>query len=278
MNRFLSIAVKLVIILSLVIFHVASQAKDTLSAQSAERFIKNTSDTAIAIIKDGSQSDIAQLEQLESLFKDSVDSAWIGKFVMGQYWRQLSDKQKDEYIAIFEKYLIQLYVPKFKQYNDQSYKILKTLSESGNEYSVMTTIILDNQTPINVQYKLHLNKSGKIQIFDVIAEGVSLLNTQRSEFGSVLARKDADFLISALTRKVNAYYTNKSTLRLYKIPRKLSLPPTSYQYNCKCHPIIGKACDIGRFIVIELIKYGFKMLFSVLWRRSEYRAIEYRFI
>lgn len=164
-------------------------------------FIDQISQEAIQIIQAKNDAEDLKVRRLNRLFDRAVDTDWIAKFVMGRHWNQLTDTQKTSYTEVFQKYLANQYVPKFQEYNNQKYKIHKATSEQKGEYTVMTTIYLDGKTPISVNYKLHMNHKKQLQIFDVVAEGISLVNTQRSEFGSVLSRKGPEFLITALTQK-----------------------------------------------------------------------------
>lgn len=184
---------------------LSATSKDEL----AKRFIDRTGNDALAIISNTALNDRVKTDKLSQLFEKSVDIKWIGKFVMGHYWRQLNDEQKKQYTDVFRRYLVSLYVPKFKQYNNKGYTILKTIKTQEDEYTVMTTLTLADGTDISVDYKVHFLNATSLQIFDVVAEGVSLLNTQRSEFSSILSRNTPEFLINALEQKTTTSYASK---------------------------------------------------------------------
>jgi ABC-type transporter MlaC component len=56
--------------------------------------------------------------------------------------------------------------------------------------------------PVLVDYRVRKNE--KFAIFDIIVEGVSMITTQRSEFTSVLANHDMNYLITQLANKAIA--------------------------------------------------------------------------
>ncbi len=62
-------------------------------------------------------------------------------------------------------------------------------------------------------YRLRPEKSNGFKIVDIIVEGVSLVITQRSEFGSVIKQKGMDGLITTIENKIT---TDASSVRAKK--------------------------------------------------------------
>ena len=58
---------------------------------------------------------------------------------------------------------------------------------------------------MEVDYKVKFYKNG-FKIRDVIAENISMLTTQRSEFSAILANNDVDYLIGQLESKTAEYH------------------------------------------------------------------------
>ena len=79
--------------------------------------------------------------------------------------------------------------------------INKYLEESPGEYFVETTINDSDGKAYNVSYKVKQAEKGAFKIYDITAEGVSMITTQRSEFGSILSRDGMEGLIYKLEQK-----------------------------------------------------------------------------
>lgn len=173
------------------------------SPDEAQNFIKSVSGKALEVIKNNQLSDDRKQKDLENLFEKSVDTAWIGKFVLGQYWRPASQDEKTEYMRFYKQFLINSYVPKFKQYTNQEIKFKKSSTEEENTYKIETEIVQPEGPAIRVDYKVRKNTDGSFKIYDVIAEGISLITTQRSEFSSILSRSNLKELIEKLKAKTN---------------------------------------------------------------------------
>ena len=62
----------------------------------------------------------------------------------------------------------------------------------------------NGKPPVQVDYRVHPAEDGSLKVFDIIVEGVSLITTQRSEFGSVVQNQGIDALIRELTARSQA--------------------------------------------------------------------------
>jgi phospholipid transport system substrate-binding protein len=188
------------ILLAFSIVPVLTQAK--ASPDAAKQFIKTITDEAIHVIVDDNISELQKEAVLSSILAESVDTKWISKFTMGRHWRNASDRQKREYQELYKKFLIATYVPKFKEFTNEEIVINKSIKEAEDEYLVQTKIVQEDEKEIEIDYRIRKYEDGTYQIYDVIAEGISLITTQRSEFSSILSRKGVAYLIKQLRKKV----------------------------------------------------------------------------
>ncbi len=152
------------------------------------KFVQSTSDKVMNILEKGS-SDSDKQAKLTNLFVETVDVNWIARFAIGKNWQSMNEKQQSEYLANYRKYLISSYVPVFKKYNGQKV-LIKNINPVGNDQYVVTTEIQSENSgvPYKVEYRVKKVDS-QFKVRDIIAEGVSMINTQRSDFGSIVAEK-----------------------------------------------------------------------------------------
>lgn len=47
--------------------------------------------------------------KLDEMFLNDVDLEYVGKFVVGKYWRQMTPEQRERYIPLFKRYSLSLY-------------------------------------------------------------------------------------------------------------------------------------------------------------------------
>ncbi|MCE3233182.1 MAG: mlaC [Rickettsiaceae bacterium] len=192
---------KYITLISIFTLQISSQSHATV--QGAQNFVKGISNNAIELIKNKGIDDKQKEAKLTSMFENAVDIKWVAKFVLGAYWNKATEEQRKEYIELHHKFLVNSYVPKFKEYTNQEIKIKKFTDDGNKEYTVETEITQIDKPSISVDYKVR-EQNGKYSIYDVIAEGVSLITTQRSDFSAILSREGVDGLIKKLREKVKA--------------------------------------------------------------------------
>lgn len=180
------------------------------SMDQARSFVNALSSNTLTIIKNKQQSNAEKEKNLTALFKKTIDTEWIGKFALGRYIRTMTQEQKSRYNTLYTEFLILNYVPNFRDYTGQTLKIT-SISETGeNTYLVQTNIIDPDGSTIRVDYRLR-QKGDIFKIYDIIAEGVSLISTQRAEFGSILSQQGVDALLAKLDARVKAGATASSS-------------------------------------------------------------------
>lgn len=172
--------------------------------EAVKLFANDLGNRAIAIASNPKKTATDRVHDLEDLFAGSVDVAWVGKFVLGANWRTLTDAQKALYLKNYQAFVLKHYTAHFAEYTQETFKIRNTRDDGNNQYTLSMDIIRPGKENVVVDYRIRKSEDGKLKIFDIIVEGVSLITTQRSEFGSVVDRKGADYLIDQLGKKAAA--------------------------------------------------------------------------
>ncbi|MFW0777688.1 MAG: MlaC/ttg2D family ABC transporter substrate-binding protein [Rickettsiales bacterium] len=178
-----------------------TQAANATSAESAGKYVESLGNKAVGIISSEKLSKDSKQKKLEKIFSSNVDIPWVGRFVMGRYWRKATDKQKKDYLKAYEDFVVSHYAARFAEYSGGKFNITETRDAGDDEYTVsMEMLNDDNSEPVYVDYKVR-NEKGRFKVFDVIVEGVSMITTQRSEFSAVIGNKGIDTLIDKLANK-----------------------------------------------------------------------------
>ena len=172
--------------------------------QDAENFINGLADRVISIVKNQAISDKEKESTLKGVFQESVDTKWIARFAMGRYWRSISQQDQQQYLDLFNQYLTSIYVPNFRKYTGNIVKVTGSAETGEHEYLVHTELT-DAQKTMNlkIDYRLMQDKKNSKQfvIFDIIAEGVSLITTQRADISSIMSDSGFSALVTLLKQK-----------------------------------------------------------------------------
>ena len=141
-------------------------------------------------------------QELESIFVESFDIDYIAKFVIGRFWRKASPEQRDEFMKVLPDYVATVAAVLFAGYEGDGFKVTKESPHDGGSY-VRGLILRDDGPDVDVAFIIS-KPSGRYLIKAVSVERISLLVTERSEFGSVLAREGMDGLIARMRKVLNS--------------------------------------------------------------------------
>jgi len=128
----------------------------------------------------------------------------MGRFVLGPEWRKASDDQRKAYVALFSEFVVRTYSRRLGGYGGQQFEVTGT-SQAGKSDALVVTAITsdDGSPPVKAGWRVKTAANGNLKIVDVIVEGVSMLQTQRSEFDSVVRRSGLEGLMALLQEKLD---------------------------------------------------------------------------
>ena len=194
--------------LSIIISLAKTEVQANNFIDGAQNFIETLESKARETLGKKNLSKIEHRNRFRKLMLDSFDLRGGGKWVVGRYWRRISAQEQTEYLKLFEEFIISTYTKRFKSYIHTKLKINGTTSRRKSAF-VNTQIIRDNAKPIRIVWRVKISE-GRYKIIDIIIEGVSWIQTQRSEFVSVIRNNGGNFasLIMALEKKIA--YLNSS--------------------------------------------------------------------
>ena len=125
---------------------------------------------------------------------------YAGSLVLGQHFKTTTPEQRSKFFTAFDQFIVQAYAQALTMYKDQKVEIEQPKDVSDSKVSIRVKVLQSgNQAPINLNFYWRKNsKDGKWQVYDMAAEGVSMVDTKKQEWSSIL-RKDG---IDALTEQV----------------------------------------------------------------------------
>ncbi|MEZ5930563.1 MAG: ABC transporter substrate-binding protein [Alphaproteobacteria bacterium] len=154
------------------------------------------------------QGDSGRERRLMAAIESQTDLSLLARMTMGRYWRQATVRQQDAFVDVFRRYLLQSFTSRLRRYAGsdlgsvrERFAITATQPAGKGDVVVRSRIHPPAGVPLEVDWRLR-SRDGRLFIIDLVVEGVSLLITQRSEFGSVLERVGIDGLIGELQSRV----------------------------------------------------------------------------
>lgn len=164
----------------------AAAAQAANPASDARAFIEGLADKAIAALTVRSISEDERQRRARALLQDNFAVPTIGQFVLGRYWRTATAEERTEYLRLFEDLIVYTYVDRFSRYSGERLQTTRTSTEpESGDVIVYSEITRPAGPPVEVGWRVR-RQGDVFRIVDVYVEGVSMGQTQRSEFSSVI--------------------------------------------------------------------------------------------
>jgi phospholipid transport system substrate-binding protein len=124
----------------------------------------------------------------------------LSRRTLGQNWTKLNAAQQKEFTELYRTILEDAYVDKIVTYTDE--KVLYTKENPLTEKTVeVQTTIVTKKADIPIFYRV-IQKGPEWRVYDVVIEGVSLINNYRTQFREILTNKTPEALLETLRKKV----------------------------------------------------------------------------
>ena len=167
-----------------------------------EAFIQSLSQKAITELSSAA-TDRERAAKLLPILQQYFDMSKLAKHTLGLYWKRATPEEQTAYVDVFTRYMSAVYGKRFAEYSGQSLAVQK-VREVG-DVSTVFTIVKGTKGEPRVDWDVS-SEGGKQMITDVRVEGLSLAETHRQEFSSVISSNGGKVsaLINILKKKVGS--------------------------------------------------------------------------
>lgn len=167
------------------------------SDQDAARFIHRLANQSIEMWRAPGLTPNERKDQFRGLLIRGFDIPFIGRFVLGRYWRGATPGQRTDYIALYSEFFLQAYASRLADYAGQALEVTGARQVNARDFVVRSLIQRPGGQLIIADWRVR-ESDGRYRVIDIMVEGISLAITQRSEFASVAQRGGLEGLISIL--------------------------------------------------------------------------------
>lgn len=131
-----------------------------------------------------------------------VDMQEMSKMVLGrEVWMQATPNQKQRFVEQFKGLLVRTYSSALAAYKNETVKFMPVRGGNYGSRAQIDSMILQRGGPsISVSYRL-VFKGGQWKLYDLIVDGVSLVESYRSQFADGVAQEGLDGVIEKLAQK-----------------------------------------------------------------------------
>ena len=123
--------------------------------------------------------------------------------VIGKHLKKTTAQERKDFVPVFREYLVTSYAQVFTLYNNQLVEFAPAKRFSDKKIvAVNTRVIMQGRDDIDVSFKVRKNRqTNEWKAFDMVAEGVSLLDSKQAELGSIIRQKGLPYVTELLKKK-----------------------------------------------------------------------------
>jgi len=169
------------------LFAVSVAGAGSAAPSAPEAFIETMGADVIAVLADKSLDQPKRETRFREMLQSSFDAETTGRVVLGRYWNQATEQERQTFQPLYRDYLIRIYASRFSKFNGEKFVVKGTRPESDGDTIVQSEIQPPASGGSTYTVNWRVRKEGdNYRIVDVMADGVSLLVTHNQEFSSII--------------------------------------------------------------------------------------------
>lgn len=189
----------LMVALGLALAPASGRTADAVTAEDAGAFISKLGSKAIAKLGDETVPYDDRVQTFREMVQEYFAMEAISRFVLGRYWRIATPEKQEAFREAFLGVITQRFLPLFEGFEQDDFNMESAKPDPNNPdrlFLVSSRISQPDGTgTVKAGWRVQKREEG-LQIVDVLAEGVSMAITLRSEYNSVIQRNGGQ--VSAL--------------------------------------------------------------------------------
>jgi phospholipid transport system substrate-binding protein len=150
--------------------------------------------------REGFRRDPAKVGQLvDKYLLPHFDTEFSARLVLGQHWRTATPEQRQRFINAFYHSLLNNYGSALVEFTADRLKIFPSSPDPArpNSATVRTEVKRANGDRVSVNYYMHQTPQGW-KAWDVVIDGISYVNSYRTDFGAQIEQQGIDSVIKRL--------------------------------------------------------------------------------
>jgi len=180
-----------------------AEPEPSSAVQTPTEAMRTTTGQALKLLRDRELKKPERMDELVTRLKKIADARFdygeMAKRSLGIQLNRLGEKEQQEFVDLFTEFLTATYVEKIHTYSGEEVTFLNERLE-GN-YAEVKTVMIGKKTDTPMDYRLMM-KGGDWKAYDVVVDGISLVQNYRTQFTAILRSSSYDQLVVTLRNKI----------------------------------------------------------------------------
>jgi len=169
-------------------------------------FVKHTADSILQIfetpILQGPEKREERLARLRDIANTAFDWEEMAQRALATHWRERTPQERQEFIELLKDTVQGTYLKRLEDAAPQQLKKKQNILYIGEQVDgpravVRTKVITTRRQEIPITYRLRQSQ-GQWRIYDVVVEGVSLLNNYRAQLHRIITTSSYQALVQQM--------------------------------------------------------------------------------
>jgi phospholipid transport system substrate-binding protein len=165
--------------------------------------IEGTVNKVLEVLRDpalqGDANKDAKAKKIEIVADEMFDWKALSMRTLGKGWKKFSTDQQKEFMQLFRDILKNAWIDRILAYKDEKVVFDKEVMLSEKKAEVQSKVITASaEIPIN--YRM-FKRGDEWKVYDMVIEGISLIQNYRTQFRSILAKGSPEDLLKKLREK-----------------------------------------------------------------------------
>lgn len=166
--------------------------------------VKGTVDQVLKILTDPTLKGETKVQERRAKIRQVVLQRFgfteMSKRSLGRYWSERTPEERTEFVRLFTDLLERAYIDRVDGYTGEQVVYLGE-SVDGDYSEVRSKIVTKRNQEIPILYRLQKNNANW-EVYDVIVEGVSLVNNYRTQFSKIIRTSSYQGLVKKMQVKL----------------------------------------------------------------------------
>jgi phospholipid transport system substrate-binding protein len=183
---------------------VAAAAPASAAAGEATAAVRATVDRVLATLRDpqlaGPTHTVERRARIRAIVLERFRFDEMAKRSLGAYWPERTPAERTEFVHVFTDLLARSYVSRIDGYSGQPIVYLDE-SVDGDRAEVRSEVVDHLTGKTSIEYRL-LRGPSDWRVYDVVIDGVSLVNNYRTQFAQIIGRSSYSDLLRRMRSKL----------------------------------------------------------------------------
>jgi phospholipid transport system substrate-binding protein len=177
--------------------------------------LKGSIDRVIQILEDPALKADGKVRErraaVRKVANDIFDFAETARRSLARHWAGRTDKEREEFVALFADLLERSYISKIELYGGE--KIQYGREQTDGDFAIVSSKIITKQgQEVPVDYRM-LRRGDRWLVYDVVIEGVSLVSNYRTQFNKIIQTSSYGELVKKMKTKQEEFHEEEAKMK-----------------------------------------------------------------